>query len=52
MNLDDLIPFVLARCREILGAGGVLLLLVGAERNELYLPYVPESDADALTQPF
>ena len=46
LEIDDLIPFVLAECREILSAGGVSILLFDAERDELYFPYVAEQDAE------
>ncbi len=47
LELDDLVPDVFKRCREILGAEGVSLALHDGERNELYFPFVSESDADA-----
>jgi transcriptional regulator with GAF, ATPase, and Fis domain len=47
LDLDDLIPFALERCREILEANGVSILLLDSERNELYFPYVAEHDAEA-----
>lgn len=47
LELEELIPFVFERCREILGAAGVSLALYDNERNELYFPYVSERDADA-----
>lgn len=50
LDLDELIPFVLERCREILAASGVSLLLLDRERNELYFPYVSENDAEAARQ--
>ena len=47
LDLDDLIPFALERCREILGANGVSILLLDSERNELYFPYIAEHDPEA-----
>jgi len=47
LELDDLIPFVLARCREILGASGVSILLFEADSDELRFAYVAEDDAEA-----
>ena len=47
LELEDLIPFVFERCREILGAAGVSLALYDSERNELHFPYVSERDVDA-----
>jgi Nif-specific regulatory protein len=46
LDLDDLIPFVLARCRELLNAEGVAVLFIDPERNELYFPYVSEDDPE------
>ncbi len=46
LELDDLIPFVLARCREVLNAEGVAVLFIDPERNELYFPYVSEDDPE------
>ena len=46
LELDDLIPFVLARCREVLNAEGVAVLFIDQERNELYFPYVSEDDPE------
>ena len=47
LDLDDLIPFALERCREILGANGVSILLLDGERNELYFPFIAEHDPEA-----
>jgi GAF domain-containing protein len=38
--LDDLVPYVIARCREVLDAEGASVLLLDRERGELYFPYV------------
>ncbi len=46
LELDDLIPFVLARCRDVLSAEGVAVLFIDSERNELYFPYVSEDDPE------
>jgi Nif-specific regulatory protein len=46
LELDDLIPFVLARCRELLGAEGVAVLFIDSEKNELYFPFVSEDDPE------
>ncbi len=40
LELDELIPFVIAKCRDALDAEGVSILLLDQERNELYFPYV------------
>lgn len=47
LDLDDLIPFALQRCRELVGAEGVSILLLDSETNELYFPYVAEGDPEA-----
>ncbi len=45
-ELDELIPFVIAKCREILDAEGVSVLLVDQDTGELYFPYVSEEDPE------
>ena len=47
LGLEELIPLVISKCREILNAGGVSLLLLDEERDELYFPYVSEDDPEA-----
>jgi len=47
LELSELLPFALGRCREILDADGVSILLLDRERDELYFPYVAEEDAEA-----
>jgi len=44
-ELDELIPFVVARCREVLDAEGVSVILLDPERDEFYFPFVSEDDA-------
>jgi len=46
-DLDELIPFVVERLREMLPASGVSLLLLDEARNELEFAYVSEGDAEA-----
>jgi Nif-specific regulatory protein len=46
LELEELIPFVLARCRELLDAEGVAVLFIDVEHNELYFPYVSEHDPE------
>jgi GAF domain-containing protein len=36
-----------SKCREVLDAGGVSVLLLDEERDELYIPYVSEEDPEA-----
>jgi class 3 adenylate cyclase/putative methionine-R-sulfoxide reductase with GAF domain len=45
LQLGELLPFVVAKCRELLGAEGVGVLFFDRRRNELYFPYVAEQDA-------
>jgi serine phosphatase RsbU (regulator of sigma subunit) len=40
VELNELCAEVLARCREVLHAEGASILLLDAERDELYFPYV------------
>ncbi|HXZ88328.1 MAG TPA: sigma 54-interacting transcriptional regulator [Candidatus Binataceae bacterium] len=40
IELDELIPFVITRCRDALEAEGASVLLLDRERNEFYFPYV------------
>jgi hypothetical protein len=35
LGLEELIPLVISKCREVLDAGGVSVLLLDPERNEL-----------------
>lgn len=44
-ELDELVPLVMARCRESLGSEGASVLLLDAERGELYFPYVATEDS-------
>lgn len=44
-ELDELVPLVMARCRESLGAEGASVLLLDAEHDELYFPYVATEDS-------
>src|ERR1700751_1167102 len=42
LGLEELIPLVISKCRELLDAGGVSILLLDEERDELSFPYVSE----------
>jgi Nif-specific regulatory protein len=44
IELEELIPFVIDRCREVLSAEGVSVLLLDPDRNQLYFPYISQSD--------
>src|SRR5579884_1478785 len=46
IELDELLPFVIGKCREALSAGGAAVLLLDRETNEFYFPYVAESDSE------
>jgi Nif-specific regulatory protein len=46
IEIDELIPLVVAKCREVLDAEGVAILLLDAEREELYFPYVADEDPE------
>ena len=41
-QLPELIAFAVATCRELLNAEGLAILLLDAENDELYIPYVAE----------
>jgi transcriptional regulator with GAF, ATPase, and Fis domain len=44
IELNELLPLVVVKCREVLNAEGISILLLDAERNELYFPYVAVAD--------
>jgi transcriptional regulator with GAF, ATPase, and Fis domain len=44
VEIDQLIPFVVDKCREVLDAEGVSVLLLDREHNELYFPYISGED--------
>jgi transcriptional regulator with GAF, ATPase, and Fis domain len=46
LDLDELLSQVVTRCREVLRAEGVSVLLFDEESNELYFPYVADADAE------
>ena len=46
LGLEELIPLVISKCREVLKADGVSVQLFDVERNELYFPYVSEDDPE------
>jgi transcriptional regulator with GAF, ATPase, and Fis domain len=47
LGLEELIPLIISKCRELLDAGGVSILLLDEERDELSFPYVSEDDPAA-----
>lgn len=46
-ELEELIPLVITKCREVLGAGGAAVLLLDPDTNELAFPYVAEEEVAA-----
>jgi transcriptional regulator with GAF, ATPase, and Fis domain len=44
IDLDELFPFVLTKCREVFDAGGASVLLLDSDSGELYFPFVAEDD--------
>jgi transcriptional regulator with GAF, ATPase, and Fis domain len=46
LGLEELIPLVISKCREVMDAGGVSVLLLDEERNELYVADVSEDDPE------
>ena len=48
IELDELIPLVVAKCREVLNAEGISVLLLDQEHNQLYFPYVSQVDPEII----
>ena len=46
IELTDLLPFIIEKCREALAAEGVAVLLLDRLRNEFYFPYVADTDSE------
>lgn len=46
LELDELVPVVIEKCRDSLGAEGASVLLREPEKDELYFPYVVSEDPD------
>jgi len=44
IDLDELFPFVVTKCREVFDAMGASVLLHDPATNELYFPFVAEDD--------
>src|SRR5580704_1404982 len=44
-DLAELVPFVIAKCREALNSESASILLLDRDRNEFYFPYVSDEDA-------
>jgi Nif-specific regulatory protein len=48
MELDELVPLVVTKCRNVLDAEGGSVLLLDPATNELFFPYVAEQDPDVV----
>src|SRR5215472_38840 len=46
LDLDRLLPLITTKCREVLDAEGVAVLLLDRERDELYFPYFSQVDPE------
>jgi transcriptional regulator with GAF, ATPase, and Fis domain len=47
IEVDELVPLVVAKCREVLDAEGVAVLLLDPSTGELSFPWVADEDAEA-----
>jgi transcriptional regulator with GAF, ATPase, and Fis domain len=50
IDLEELFPFVLSKCREVFDATGASVLLHDSDTNELYFPFVAEDDPAILAR--
>ncbi len=46
IEIDQLVPLVVTKCREALHAEGISVLLLDDERKELYFPYISEENPE------
>jgi transcriptional regulator with GAF, ATPase, and Fis domain len=46
VELDELIPLVVEKCRQALGAQGISVMMLDRDRNELFFPYVSQDDRE------
>lgn len=46
IELTELLPFIIEKCRDALAAEGVAVLLLDRARNEFYFPYVADTDSE------
>ena len=46
IEIDQLIPLVVTKCREALHAEGASVLLLDDDRKQLYFPYISEEDPE------
>jgi len=49
IELDELVPLVMTKCREALDAEGAAVLLLDSDSNQLYFPYAADED-EAVTR--
>ena len=47
IELDELIPLVIDKCRDVLDAEGGSVLLLDEARGELFIPYVVAESTEA-----
>jgi transcriptional regulator with GAF, ATPase, and Fis domain len=52
LGLEEVLPLIISKCREVLDADGVSVLLLDEPRNELYFPYVSEDDPEVARRLF
>jgi sigma-B regulation protein RsbU (phosphoserine phosphatase) len=50
LELDELVPLIMQKCREVLAAEGAAVLLLDRETNELYFPYVGLERSDVAAE--
>ncbi|HZR84091.1 MAG TPA: sigma 54-interacting transcriptional regulator [Candidatus Binatia bacterium] len=50
IELDELVPLVIAKCRDVLDAEGASVLLLDETGSTLYFPYVVGRDAEVTAQ--
>ena len=46
LELDQLVPLVVKKCRELIDAEGISVLQLDRERGELYFPYNSQEDPE------
>lgn len=46
IEIDQLVPLIITKCRETFDAEGASVMLLDRERNELYFPYVSDEDQE------
>src|SRR5215831_16709218 len=46
IELSDLLPLIIEKCRDALAAEGVAVLLLDRAHDEFYFPYVADADSE------